>query len=125
MGYRRLVSDLATLSFLQTIFFLILAARLAAATTKTVTIDDTYGDELTGVRPVYSPSASWTQGKRCVHDEACLVNPEPKEVGRGTWHDSVGISEDAPPRTIDLSFEGMYALCCIWTLQPQLRKVVC
>ncbi|KAI0774516.1 hypothetical protein C8Q74DRAFT_841071 [Fomes fomentarius] len=106
MGYRRLISDLATPSFLQTTFFLILSARLVAATTKTVTIDDTYGDEVTGVRPVYSPSASWSQGRRCVHDEECLVNPDPNEVGRGTWHDAVGMSEDAPSRTIALSFEG-------------------
>lgn len=78
-----------------------------AAAVRTIAIDDTYGDEATGALPMYSPPAEWSQGQPCVaDDDACLVNPDPSMVRNGTWHDSVGSSVDAPPRTIDLVFKG-------------------
>lgn len=86
---------------------LLCALRLVAAAVRTIAIDDAYGDEATGALPVYSPPAEWSQGQPCVaDDDACLVNPDPSMARNGTWHDSVGSSVDAPPRTIDLIFKG-------------------
>ncbi|OSD04591.1 hypothetical protein PYCCODRAFT_1476133 [Trametes coccinea BRFM310] len=81
-------------------------SRPARTATRTVAIDDTYGDGVTGELPVYSPPANWIQGKPCGQDDVCLMNPDPSIVRNGTWHDSVGISANSPPRTIDLTFEG-------------------
>ncbi|KAI0751044.1 hypothetical protein C8Q80DRAFT_1099664 [Daedaleopsis nitida] len=87
--------------------FLLISTRLVAAISRSVIIDDTYGDAATGALPVYAPSASWIQGKPCAFDDSeCFVNPDPKQAMNGTWHDSQGDSADTPPRTIDLSFEG-------------------
>ena len=99
-----------TWSFLYGLLALILPARLVAAASKTVIIDDTYGDSTTGALSVYGPPGSWTQGTPCRLDpsECPLVNPDPNEVQNGTWHDSVGKTEDAPPRTVDLAFEGTH-----------------
>ncbi|KAI0677297.1 hypothetical protein C8Q78DRAFT_961976 [Trametes maxima] len=94
---------------------LLLSARLVAGATRTVVIDDTYGDEATGALPTYAPSAAWTQGKPCGFDVYdCLVNPDPNIARNGTWHDSVGKTDDAPTRTIDLNFEGNHiSVYCI------------
>ncbi|KAI0650494.1 hypothetical protein C8Q79DRAFT_389015 [Trametes meyenii] len=94
---------------------LLLSARLVAGATRSVVIDDTYGDEATGALPTYAPSSAWTQGKPCGFDVYdCLVNPDPNIVRNGTWHDSVGKTDDAPTRTIDLSFEGNHiSVYCI------------
>ncbi|KAI0640166.1 hypothetical protein C8Q77DRAFT_114749 [Trametes polyzona] len=61
------------------------------------TIDDTYGDSVTGLGPSYSPPGSWALGPECV---GCAVHAaqSPSVVGRGaevdlahtflgTWHD--------------------------------------
>ncbi|TFK94217.1 hypothetical protein K466DRAFT_571976 [Polyporus arcularius HHB13444] len=97
-----------TCPFLYALLALNLSARLVAAASRTVIIDDTYGDSATGALPVYSPSGNWTQGSPCTFDpsECPLVNPDPSKVLNGTWHDSVGTRDDAPPRTVDLAFEG-------------------
>ncbi|KAI0353084.1 hypothetical protein OH77DRAFT_1407844 [Trametes cingulata] len=88
------------------ILSLLLSARLVAAV-RTIVIDDTYGDEATGAQPVYSPSAAWIQGQPCSFNDAeCLLNVDPSMTRNGTWHDSVGKTDDAPPRSIDLNFEG-------------------
>ena len=72
---------------------------------KTVMIDDTYGDLLTGALPQYRPAATWARGEACAAG-GCLVDPDPKLVGNGTWHEAVGTADNSPPRTIDLSFTG-------------------
>ncbi|KAI0720365.1 hypothetical protein C8T65DRAFT_634266 [Cerioporus squamosus] len=100
--------SMLTRPFIHTFFALIFSARLVATASKTVIIDDTYGDLATGALPVYSPSGNWTQGTPCTFDpsECPLVNPDPSKVQNGTWHDSVGTKDDAPARTVDLTFEG-------------------
>ncbi|RPD66919.1 hypothetical protein L226DRAFT_498629 [Lentinus tigrinus ALCF2SS1-7] len=94
--------------FLNALLALILSARLVAAALRTVIIDDTFGDPITGALPIYAPPELWTQGTPCTFDasECPLVNPDPSEVQNGTWHDSVGKTDDAPLRTVDLTFEG-------------------
>ena len=100
--------------FLHALFYLILLSRLVAATSLTVAIDDTYGDAMTGAMPAYGPSTAWTQGQPCNSgDSECLVDPDPKQAHNGTWHVSSNSNLEAPPRTIDLSFEGTPLFYCV------------
>ena len=102
----------------------ILSARLVAAGAKTVIIDDTYGDEVTGALPAYNPPARWSRGRPCVFDSECFVDPDPNEAARGTWHDAVGKAD--PPRTIDLNFEGAFLAWAVVALSEGVQfKVVC
>ncbi|KAI0331262.1 hypothetical protein GY45DRAFT_1370094 [Cubamyces sp. BRFM 1775] len=81
---------------------------------KTVVIDDTYGDELTGTLPVYSPPANWAKGQPCGLPRECPMTPEPSMARNGTWHGSAGATADTPPRTIDLNFNGnWFSVYCI------------
>ncbi|KAI0832676.1 hypothetical protein BC628DRAFT_1309993 [Trametes gibbosa] len=105
----------------------LLFARLAAAAVnRTVAIDDTYGDAVTGAMPVYSPPGNWSQGQPCSFDDYdCLIDPDPSMVRNGTWHDSVGTTDDAPPRTIDLDFEGSFiAVYCVVSEVDQIQIAV-
>ena len=52
------------------------------------TIDDFYGDSVTGALPVYSPSDGWTSGNTCV---GCRFNSSIADVNKTfdkTWHDA-------------------------------------
>ncbi|TBU33091.1 hypothetical protein BD311DRAFT_653290 [Dichomitus squalens] len=111
---------------LHVLSFLILSARLVVAASWSVAIDDTYGDVATGAMPIYNPPSAWTQGQACISEnEDCLVDLDPKQVSNGTWHYSVGSSDDAPPRTIDLNFEGnSISVYCIISQVDRVRIAV-
>ncbi|KAH9930967.1 uncharacterized protein B0H18DRAFT_872741 [Fomitopsis serialis] len=49
------------------------------------TIDDTYGDSVTGATPVYSNEDCWNEGPGC---SACTFQPNTSEAHNGTWHDT-------------------------------------
>ncbi|EIW63879.1 uncharacterized protein TRAVEDRAFT_79572, partial [Trametes versicolor FP-101664 SS1] len=74
------------------------------------TIDDEYGDSVTGVKPVYGPSSdptgNWIQGLTCVH---CTMLPgkviDISQTFNGTWHDST-YHPGNPDHTIDAPFTG-------------------
>ncbi|KAI9068463.1 hypothetical protein FKP32DRAFT_1672189 [Trametes sanguinea] len=100
------VSSSITFSTVVQVLYLLVVSRPVLTATRTVAIDDTYGDEVTGVLPVYSPPADWTREKPCGQGDVCPVDPDPSIVRNGTWHDSVGTSASTPPRTIDLEFKG-------------------
>jgi len=66
------------------------------------TIDDYFGDPITGIFPVYSPSSSWQQGNGCA---GCTVRPNSSMAFDGTWHDTtyyVGNSS----RSVSVTFTG-------------------
>lgn len=66
------------------------------------TIDDTYGDSVTGLQVVYSEV--WNIGQLC---PGCGVQPNASEVFDGTWHDTTtSISNTANNATI--TFIGVY-----------------
>ena len=46
--------------------------RSAAALAVNRTIDDQFGDSVTGALPVYSPENIWTQGNQC----SCFAQPD-------------------------------------------------
>ncbi|KAI0717145.1 hypothetical protein C8Q76DRAFT_571098, partial [Earliella scabrosa] len=71
------------------------------------TIDDEYGDSVTGERPRYDPpDRNWAQGQTC---QPCTVHLDPSQVFNGTWHDATAQPariDDPNPRTITMSFKG-------------------
>ena len=48
------------------------------------TIDDTYGDSVTGALPTYSDTDCWNQGP-C---STCFLKPDASKAHDGTWHDT-------------------------------------
>jgi hypothetical protein len=84
------------------VFYLCLSARWVSATQVNVTVDDTDGDDVTGVLPVYQPSDKWAQGP-CGGCGVQLVDP--KQAFKGTWHDATSTKpEDV--RNITVQFTG-------------------
>ncbi|KAM6500191.1 hypothetical protein JOM56_003205 [Amanita muscaria] len=61
--------------------FLVLLLPLCRAVLVNRTIDDTFGDPVTGFKPVYLPSAAWTD-QTCT---GCAVQPDTKSAFEGTW----------------------------------------
>lgn len=92
--------------------FLFYQSLSASATLTNRTIDDEYGDEVTGLVPGYSPAAAWKQGSTCT---SCYIHADTNQAYRGTWHDSTHTPGDAEPRIISLSFNGtaIYAYCIL------------
>ena len=48
------------------------------------TIDDTYGDSVTGALPTYSDTDCWHQNP-CAN---CSLKPDASQAHNGTWHDT-------------------------------------
>ncbi|KAI0925187.1 hypothetical protein AcW2_005867 [Taiwanofungus camphoratus] len=83
-----------------------------------VTIDDTYGDEITGQQPIYTPSSDWDQGEICT---GCALHPNPLNAFYHTWHDSTYAPTLRPGiPTITLLFSGtaIYIFCIVPTTSP-------
>ncbi|KAJ6630236.1 hypothetical protein B0H10DRAFT_1774812, partial [Mycena sp. CBHHK59/15] len=83
------------------------------------TIDDEYGDSVSGVRPTYKPDAFWSLNSSC---DGCQVHPDPALAFSGTWHDSSQFPAEAPV-SLTLNFVGtaIYVFCI---LPPILTGVV-
>ncbi|KAI0347309.1 hypothetical protein BDW22DRAFT_1425354 [Trametopsis cervina] len=68
------------------------------------TIDDQYGDEITGRLVEYSPASRWSQGNGCA---GCAAKPDPNSTFRNTWHDgSFSPGRDIQPLTLTFKFNG-------------------
>ncbi|KAI0800516.1 hypothetical protein C8Q74DRAFT_421266 [Fomes fomentarius] len=67
------------------------------------TIDDEYGDSVTGLVPQYSPPGAWHQGSTC---GGCFVHLDPSQVLNGTWHDATHNAGQPEPRSITMRFNG-------------------
>ncbi|KAJ7191776.1 hypothetical protein GGX14DRAFT_596953 [Mycena pura] len=65
------------------------------------TIDDTYGDAITGFIPIYT-SANWNVGQNC---SRCNVRPDPHQAFDSSWHDITYNVGDEPP-SVALEFTG-------------------
>ncbi|KAH8104029.1 hypothetical protein BXZ70DRAFT_1062554 [Cristinia sonorae] len=66
------------------------------------TIDDQYGDEVTGQQVAYS--GMWNQGNDCTW---CAYHPNASLAHNGTWHDGLYVpSHDDPLLTFSFSFNG-------------------
>lgn len=64
--------------------FVFLYFPLVLSVLVNVTIDDTFGDPLTGNHIDYSPLTSWNIGANC---DGCTTAPDPSQVYNHTWHD--------------------------------------
>ncbi|EMD41686.1 hypothetical protein CERSUDRAFT_102093 [Gelatoporia subvermispora B] len=79
-----------------------------------VTVDDTFGDPITGEQFVYSPTTGsdsiWNVGQTCT---GCLAQPDPSQTYNNSWHD--GTTGVMTPMSASLSFEGtaLYVYCII------------
>ncbi|EIW65018.1 uncharacterized protein TRAVEDRAFT_42416 [Trametes versicolor FP-101664 SS1] len=85
----------------------------ASATVLNVTIDDTYGDTLTGGSMHYSPENAWKANLNCT---GCKAQPDPLSALGGTWHESaIPQSGSAVVPTVVVEFEGsaVYVYCII------------
>ena len=69
------------------------------------TIDDYNGDQITGLKPSYSPILGWNQGNDC---SECTAKLDATKTFMGTWHDVSYQPTDPEPRVITLSFNGMF-----------------
>ncbi|KAL1951072.1 hypothetical protein VTO73DRAFT_221 [Trametes versicolor] len=75
--------------------FLVLAVA-CTATPVNHTIDDRYGDSITGVIPTYRPPGDWTHGDECIscnlypanlgHTSSSGAPVDPAQAFNGTWH---------------------------------------
>ncbi|EMD41430.1 hypothetical protein CERSUDRAFT_89995 [Gelatoporia subvermispora B] len=82
-----------------------------------VTIDDTYGDPVTGTKFTYS-DVEWKPGQNC---SGCLAQPDPKQARNGTWHDATFnaqpgyVPEPNVPLNATVTFNGhaLYVYCII------------
>ena len=72
------------------------------------TIDDEWGDSVTGIRPVYS--ANWNYGPGCT---VCNVVPSQSMAFGGTWHDTTSTIPDTDEHYVTLSFAGNWQGHCL------------
>lgn len=73
------------------------------ATPLNVTVDDQYGDPLTGQLPTYLPVNRWIQGATCV---GCKAKPDVAQAFSHTWHDTTHNPGVADQRSIQIKFNG-------------------
>ena len=76
------------------------ALHLAKALVVNRTIDDHYGDSVTGRLPVYS--GEWDYGPTCPE---CSVQPSLQDVFMSSWHETTSSSQYAHD-TVTLLFNG-------------------
>jgi hypothetical protein len=81
--------------------YIFVALSLASAMSGQVLIDDTNGDEITGLLPTYEPPNGWASSP-C---KGCGIQPNSSLAGSGTWHDTTANSPDVP-RSVTLQFNG-------------------
>ncbi|KAJ3839271.1 hypothetical protein F5878DRAFT_561073 [Lentinula raphanica] len=65
-------------------------------------IDDEFGDTVTGMIPIYTPSNLWNQGATCF---LCGFVANPLRTFQDTWHDITHNPTD-PPATVQFDFTG-------------------
>ncbi|KAF7359115.1 hypothetical protein MSAN_01253000 [Mycena sanguinolenta] len=76
------------------------------------TIDDQFGDPVSGLVPSYSPSSFWKEGASC--GSGCAVHPDPTLAFNHTWHDSSQFPNEAPV-SVSLQFTGtaVWVFCIV------------
>ena len=97
---------------IRTVYYivLLLLVRSVIAALVNVTIDDQYGDPLTGFLPSYLPTDEWKQGANC---SACSVRPDPAKAKMGTWHDATHLPNSSTKLSaINLRFNGELRFIC-------------
>ncbi|KAJ7651124.1 hypothetical protein FB45DRAFT_889739 [Roridomyces roridus] len=83
-------------------FHFFLVSKTDAQTLTNRTIDDTNGDNVTGVVPTYTPSSSWA-GPSC---QGCAILPDTSKVFDGTYH-AATYGPDLGSLAISMDFTGV------------------
>lgn len=96
----------------------LLASGIASAKLTNRTIDDHYGDSMTGLLPVYV--GGWNYGPNC---SQCLVRPEPADTFMASWHDTT-TSPANDIVTVTLNFTGVYSVTYVLFIAQRARKGV-
>ena len=91
------------------LLFLFLILRDSSGFRVNVTVDDQYGDPLTGQTPSYEPGGVWRQGSSCT---GCSIKLDPNQTCDGTWHD-VTWTVGNQPFTIEIEFTGSHMFILI------------
>ena len=121
---------LLPLDVLSLAFLSLSASRLlplASATLVNVTIDDTFGDELTGARITYTPQGAWNFGQNCTE---CTAMPDPSLARNGTWHDGTfDVTDEAGgyanvPLSAAATFQGACPLPDWSPVSPHRRRTI-
>lgn len=71
-----------------------------------ITIDDQYGDAVTGQTPTYVPNeiGIWAQGATC---QICAAKPDVSQAFEHTWHDASQKLGETDQRSIQINFTGI------------------
>ncbi|OCH96619.1 hypothetical protein OBBRIDRAFT_718250 [Obba rivulosa] len=87
----------------------------AISADQNVTVDDTFGDPITGEQFVYKPASggsipAWNVGQDC---PGCFAQPDPDQTYLHTWHD--GTTGIMTPMSASINFEGtaLYVYCIL------------
>ncbi|TFY53522.1 hypothetical protein EVJ58_g9404 [Rhodofomes roseus] len=67
------------------------------------TIDDYYGDSVTGLQPQYRSGSAWNYGPQC---PGCFIQPAADETFDQSWHDVTASPNDPGPSNVTLTFTG-------------------
>ncbi|KAJ7700849.1 hypothetical protein B0H17DRAFT_925021, partial [Mycena rosella] len=82
------------------------------------TIDDEFGDPVTGALPTYRPASFWSLNSSCA---TCVVHPDPNLAFNHTWHDSSQLPGEAPV-SLTLEFVGtaIHVFCILPPITPNV-----
>lgn len=76
----------------------------AFAALQNITIDDTYGDPVTGAQFSYSPANQWSAQPGC---SDCEAQPNANDAYNHTWHDTSFLPTESPaPLNASITFTG-------------------
>ncbi|TBU22289.1 hypothetical protein BD311DRAFT_676434, partial [Dichomitus squalens] len=78
---------------------------LAQSVLVNYTIDDEYGDEVTGVQPAYTPPIYWGQGSDDIPCGLSILQVDTSQVYRQTWHAAIRW-QDGQDADITVNFTG-------------------
>lgn len=83
---------------------LLVSFKLTGAVVTNRTIDNDFGDSVTGEKPVFLPTTvrAW-EGRECI---GCKVQPDKALAFNGTWNTATYSPERTGPISIDLTFKG-------------------
>lgn len=90
-------------------YFWLIAVPFTHAIPTNITIDDTHGDEVTGLVPTYINQVgnTWIAGSGC---QGChgAAQPDASQAHEGTWHDATHTEGVDPGPIVNIAFNGEY-----------------
>ena len=96
-----------TLPLLSALSSLSIPYHLVSASLVNTTIDDKFGDAVSGALPTYTPPQLWNQSPGCSVCTITTPEVDVNQVFRGTWHDGYHGSNDSPDFNVSVSFSGI------------------